>query len=83
MTLPWGRAVAIAAGVFAVMWLSFDAGLTGAAPPAGISPALLILAGVFGCSAWVMQKGGQPDRVPLLTGLSLGAASYALLRLVA
>ena len=83
MTLPWGRVAAIAAAVFAVMWLSFDAGLTGAGPPAGISPALLILAGVFGASAWAAQKAGQPDRVPLLTGLSLGAGSYALLRLLA
>jgi hypothetical protein len=83
MTLPWGRVAAIAAGVFAVLWLAFDAGLTSAGPPAGISPALLALAGVFGCGAWVMQKGGQPDRVPLLVGLSAGAGSYALLRLLA
>jgi hypothetical protein len=83
MTLPWGRVAAIAAAVFAVLWLAFDAGLTSAGAPAGISPALLALAGVFGCGAWVMQKGGQPDRVPLLVGLSAGAGSYALLRLLA
>jgi len=83
MTLPWGRVAAIAAAVFAVLWLAFDAGLTSAGAPAGISPALLALAGVFACGAWVMQKGGQPDRVPLLAGLSLGAGSYALLRLLA
>ena len=81
--MPWGRVAAIAAVVFAVLWLAFDAGLTSAGAPAGISPALLALAGVFGCGAWVMQKGGQPDRVPLLVGLSAGAGSYALLRLLA
>ena len=83
MTIPWGRVAAIAAAVFAVLWLAFDANLTSAGAPAGLSPALLALAGVFGCGAWVMQKGGQPDRVPLLVGLCLGAGSYALLRLLA
>jgi hypothetical protein len=83
MTIPWGRVAAIAAAVFAVLWLAFDAGLTSAGAPAGLSPALLALAGVFGCGAWVMQRGGQPERVPQLVGVCLGAGSYALLRLLA
>jgi hypothetical protein len=80
--LPWGRVAAVAGAVCAVFWLAFDSGLSSAGAPSGISPALLALAGVFGCGAWVMQKGGQPDRVPLLVGLCLGAGGYALLRLL-
>jgi hypothetical protein len=83
MTIPWGRVAAIAAAVFAILWLAFDAGLSSAGAPAGLSAALLALAGVFGCGAWVMQKGGQPARVPLLVGLCLGVGGYALLRLFA
>lgn len=36
---------------------------------------------LFGAGAWAMQAGGQPGRVPLLTGLALGLGAYALLRL--
>jgi predicted MPP superfamily phosphohydrolase len=42
--MPWGRVAAIAAAVFAVLWLAFDAGLSSAGAPSGLSPALLALA---------------------------------------
>jgi hypothetical protein len=40
-----------------------------------------MLAGTFGIGAWVMRAGGRPERVPLLVGLALGIAGYAVLRL--
>lgn len=80
--MPWPRVAAIAATVVAVLWLSLDAGLAGEAAPPATSAALLVLAGVFGAGAFVMRIGGQPERVPLLAGLALGAGGYAVLRLV-
>jgi drug/metabolite transporter (DMT)-like permease len=82
--MPWERVLAIAAAVATVLYAAFDAGLGPAdESPVGTSSALLALAGVFACGAWVMRVGGQPERVPLLVGLALGAGGYAVARLVA
>jgi uncharacterized membrane protein len=80
--VPWGRVGAIAVAVIAVLWASLDAGF-GDAPPAPpvASAGLLVLAVLFGAGTWVMRVGGRPERAPLLAGLSIGAATYALLRL--
>ena len=78
--MPWGRVLAIAAAVAAVLWLAFDAGL-GDPPPAGASVALVMLAAVFGTGVWVMRAGGRPERAPLLAGLAIGVGAYALVRL--
>jgi hypothetical protein len=81
--MPWGRVAAIAAAVATVCWLAFDARtLDPSESPLAVSSALLALAGVFACGAWVMRVGGQPERVPLLTGLSIGAGGYAVVRLL-
>jgi hypothetical protein len=80
--MPWGRIAAITAAVATVLWVCLDAGIGDTPPaPGAASVALLILAGVFGTGVWVMQVGGRPERAPLLAGLSIGAAAYALIRL--
>jgi len=47
------------------------------APP-GTSLSLGMLAAVFGVGAFVMQQGGQPQRVPMLVGMALATGGYAL-----
>ena len=77
-----GRALTIAAAVAAVLWAFLDAGLGGTPPaPPATSAALLILAVLFGAGSWVMRVGGRPERAPMLAGLAMGTATYAVLRL--
>jgi hypothetical protein len=77
------RALAVAVAVFVVLWVALDSGWMSAAPaPPGTSVALGMLAAVFGIGAWVMQAGGQLQRVPPLIGMALGAGTYALARAV-
>lgn len=79
-----GRAAAVAVAVFAVLWLALDSGrLTTEPAPPGTSLALGMLAAVFGVGAWVMQAGGQLQRVPLLSGMALGTGAYAAVRWLA
>lgn len=80
--MAWGRVGAIAGALVALLWASLDSGLVnpGGAPP-GASASLGVLAVLFGVSAGVMQLGGRPERAPFLAGLSIGAATYAILRL--
>jgi hypothetical protein len=78
-----GRSVGVAGAVAALLWLMLDSRIvTPTAPPAGVSGSLVALALIFGAGAFVMAKGGQPERVPLLAGLALGVGGYALARLV-
>lgn len=80
----WERAALTAGLAGLVFWLAFDSGmLTAEGAPPGTSVALGLLGVVFGLGAFVMQKGGQPERVPLLAGLSAGAIGYALVHAVA
>jgi hypothetical protein len=80
--MPWPRVAAIAAAVIAVLWLSLDGGFGGSpAAPRSASAALAVLALVFGVGSWTMRVGGQPERAPLMMGLSIGTGVYALLRL--
>ena len=75
------RAIAVAVAVFAVLWLALDSGLLTSAPaPPGTSVSLGMLAAVFGAGAFVMQQGGQTQRVPMLVGMALGTGGYALVR---
>ena len=77
------RAAGVAAAVAAVLWLMIDSRLVGdAPPPAGMPASLLVLATIFGLGAFVMAKGGQPERTPLLAGLAIGIGGYAIARLV-
>ncbi|MCW5890962.1 MAG: hypothetical protein KIT14_10460 [bacterium] len=78
-----GRALVIAAGIFAVLWVAIDSGIVPREDPGGTTPALGILGIVFGISALVMHYGGQPRRVPLLVGTSLGTLGYCAWRLLA
>lgn len=77
------RALAIALGIFAVLWLALDSGLVPREDPGGTTAALGILGLVFGASALVMHFGGQPQRVPLLVGTSLGTLGYCAMRVFA
>lgn len=80
--MPWGRVVAIAGAVVAVLWASLDAGFGGTEPSPPITSAgLAVLALLFGAGAGAMHVGGRPERAPLLAGLALGAAAYAVARL--
>ena len=80
--MPWGRVVAIAGAVAAVLWASLDAGFGDTPPAPGVASAgLAVLAALFGAGAWAMRVGGRPERAPLLAGLAIGAGAYALARL--
>jgi len=77
------RALAVAVGVAAVLFVMLDSGAVGAEPaPAAMSVSLGVLATIFGAGAGAMQVGGRPERAPLLAGLALGAGGYAVLRLL-
>lgn len=78
-----GRAVGVAGAVAALLWLMLDSRIvTRTAAPPGVSGSLIALAAIFTLGAFVMAKGGRPERVPMLSGLALGAGGYALARLV-
>jgi hypothetical protein len=77
------RALAIAVGVLLVLWVALDSGIVPRDDPGGLTPALGILGAVFGLSALVMHFGGQPQRVPLLTGMALGTLGYCAYRVFA
>ncbi len=80
--MPWGRVLAIAGAVAAVLWAALDAGFGDMPPAPGVASAGLgVLATLFGAGAWVMQVGGRRERAPLLAGLALGAGVYAIARL--
>lgn len=74
------RAIGIAVGILVVLWIALDSGLVPREDPGGTTPALGILGVVFGVSAFIMHAGGQPQRVPLLVGASLGTLGYCALR---
>ena len=80
--MPWGRIGAIAAAVVGVLWAALDSGFGGLPPaPPAMSSGLLALGAVFGTASWVMWRGGQPERSPLLAGMAIGLAFYAIARL--
>lgn len=77
-----GRAVAVAVAVLAVLWFALDSGIRSEPPVPGTTVALGILAVIFAASAWVLNAGGRPERVPLLVGLALGVGTYVLMHAV-
>lgn len=77
------RALLVALGVTAVLFVMLDSGAVSADPiPGSMSVSLGVLAALFAAGAWGMQVGGRHERVPLLAGLAAGVGSYALLRLL-
>jgi hypothetical protein len=75
------RVAGVAGAVVAVLWLMLDSGVSGAAAAPGTSGSLAALAVIFALGAFVMTKGGQPERAPLLVGLAAGVGGYAIARL--
>ena len=79
--MRWERALGTAAAAALVFWLAFDSRILTTEPAQpGTSAALGVLGAIFGLGAFVMQRGGQPERVPFLAGLSAGAVGYAVAR---
>jgi len=77
------RALLVAVGVVAVLFVMLDSGAVNAEPaPAAVSVSLGTLAVLFAAGAWAMQVGGRRERVPLLAGLAAGAGVYAVVRLL-
>jgi hypothetical protein len=75
-------AAAVGAGVAGLLHLMLDSGAVTPDPaPRMVSLSLGGLGVLFGVGAWAASIGGQQARVPLLVGLALGTAGYALLRL--
>jgi hypothetical protein len=82
--MPPSRVLGIAAAVGAVLYVMLDSGVVrpeGA--PKVLSVSLLVLSLIFTVGAWTAGIGNQPKRRPILAGLALGLATYAVLRLFA
>ena len=79
---PWGRVVAVAAAMTAVLWTALDAGIAGTPPAPPIASAgLAVLGLLFAAGAAAMHVGGRAARAPLLAGFGAACLVYALLRL--
>lgn len=82
--MPSSRIVGVAAAVGAVLYVMLDSGVVRPeGTPKVMSVTLIVLALVFTLGAWTSGFGHQPERRPMLVGLALGLASYAVLRLFA
>jgi len=82
--MPPSRVLGIAAAVGVVLYVMLDSGVVRPeATPRVMSVALIVLALLFTVGAWTAGMGNQPERRPMLAGLALGLASYAVLRLFA
>ena len=78
------RVVGIAAAVGAFLYVMLDSGVVRPeGTPRIMSVTLLVLSLVFALGTWTAGFGNQPQRKPMLAGLSLGLAGYAILRLFA
>lgn len=78
------RVLGVAAAVGAVLYVMLDSGIIRPeGTPKVMSVTLIVLALVFTLGTWTASFGGQPNRQPMMAGLALGLAAYAVLRLVA
>jgi drug/metabolite transporter (DMT)-like permease len=78
------RVLGIAAAVGAVLYVMLDSGVVRPeGTPKVMSVTLIVLALVFTLGAWTSGFGSQPERRPMMVGLALGVASYAVVRLFA
>ena len=84
--MPLPRVLGIAAAVGVVLYVMLDSGIVRPeGTPRVMSVTLIVLSLVFALGTWTASFGGQvgPNRQPMLAGLALGLASYAILRLIA
>lgn len=78
------RVLGVAAAVGAVLYVMLDSGIVRPeGTPRVMSVTLLVLALIFTIGSWTASFGNQPNRQPMMAGLALGLAAYAILRLVA
>ena len=81
--MPPSRVLGIAAAVGVVLYVMLDSGVVRPeGTPKVMSVTLIVLALVFTLGAWTAGFS-NPERRPMMVGLALGLASYAVLRLVA
>ena len=82
--MPPSRVLGIAGAVGVFLYVMLDSGVVRPeGTPKVMSVTLIVLALVFTLGAWTAAFGGQPERRPMMAGLALGLASYAVLRLFA
>jgi hypothetical protein len=82
--VPPSRVLGIAGAVGVFLYVMLDSGVVRPeGTPKVMSVTLIVLALVFTLGAWTAGFGGQPERRPMMVGLALGVASYAVVRLFA
>ena len=82
--MPASRILGVAAAVGAVLYVMLDSGVVRPeGTPRVISVALIVLAVVFTLGTWTASFGAQKSKQPMLAGLAIGLAGYAILRLFA
>jgi len=82
--VPASRVLGVAGAVAAVLYVMLDSRIVRPeAAPRVVSVALIVLALIFTVGTWTASFGVQPSRGPMLAGLAIGLAGYALLRLFA
>jgi hypothetical protein len=82
--MPASRVLGIAGAVGAVLYVMLDSGIVRPeGTPKVMSVTLIVLALVFTLGAWTAGFGNQPERRPMMAGLAVGLAGYAVLRLFA
>jgi hypothetical protein len=81
--VPASRVLGVAAAVGVVLYVMLDSGIVRpeGTPPV-MSVTLIVLALVFTLGTWTASFG-QRSRQPMMAGLAIGLAGYAILRLLA
>lgn len=74
----------VGGAVAVVLYVMLDSGVVRSeGTPKIMSVTLIVLALLFALGTWTAGFGGQTNRQPMLAGLALGLAGYAILRLFA
>ena len=83
--MPSSRVLGVAAAVGVVLYVMLDSGVVRPeGTPRVMSVTLIVLALVFTLGTWTASfGGGLRNRQPMLAGLAIGLAGYAILRLFA
>ena len=82
--MPASRILGVAAAVGAVLYVMLDSGVVRPeGTPRIMSVTLIVLALVFTLGTWTASFGGASGRQPMMAGMAIGLASYAILRLFA